>query len=56
VNDRVVDVRDPAVVIELIMVPISAVVPAADIPVAIIDAAIVANVAAPESTMPSIAA
>jgi hypothetical protein len=56
VNDGVVYVRDLAIVIELIMVPISAVVPTANVPVAIIHAAVVPNVAAPESTMPSIAA
>jgi hypothetical protein len=56
VDDGVVYVRNLAVVIELIMVPISAIVATANVPVAIIHAAVVPNVAAPESTMPSIAA
>jgi hypothetical protein len=55
VDDGVVYVRDLPVVIELIMVPISAIVATADVPVAIIHATVVADVAAPESTMPSIA-
>jgi hypothetical protein len=55
VDDRIVYVRDPAIVIELVMVPVSAVVAATHITVAIIHTAIVANVAAPKTAMPSIA-
>ena len=51
----VVYVRDPAVVVELVVVPISAVVAATDIAIAVVHTAIVANVAAPKTTMPSIA-
>ena len=56
VDDGVVYVRHPAVVIELIMVPISAIVATANVAVAIIHTAVVSDVTAPKSTMPSIAA
>jgi len=55
VDDGVVYVRDPAVVVELVVIPITAVVAASNIPVAVVDTAIVANVAAPKAAMPSIA-
>jgi hypothetical protein len=55
VDDGVVYVRDPTVVVELVVVPISAVVAATNIAVAVIHTTIVANVAAPKAAMPSIA-
>ena len=55
VDDGVVHVRDLAVVIELVTVPISAIIPAADVPVAVVHAAVVADVAGPKSTVPTIA-
>jgi hypothetical protein len=56
VDDGVVYICNPAVVIELIMVPISAIVATAHVAVAIIHTAVVSDVTAPKSTMPSIAA
>jgi hypothetical protein len=55
VDDGVVHVRDLAVVVELVTVPISAVIPAADVPVAVVHAAVIADVAGPKSTVPTIA-
>jgi cytosine/uracil/thiamine/allantoin permease len=55
VDDGVVYVRDPTVVIELVVVPISAVVAATNIAVAVIHTTIVANIAAPKTAMPAIA-
>jgi hypothetical protein len=49
-------IRDLAVVIELVIVPITTVVAAADVAVAVIHAAIVADVAAPGSTVKAVAA
>lgn len=55
VDDGRIHVRDLAVVVELVVIPIPAVVAATDIPVAVVHAAVVADVAAPKATMPSIA-
>jgi hypothetical protein len=56
VNDGDVDVRDLAVVVELIVVPIPAVVAAANITVAVVHAAVVADVATPIPLMPPVTA
>ena len=53
-DDSGVHVRDLAVVAELVVVPISAVITATDITVAVIHTTVVADVASPKSTMPSI--
>jgi hypothetical protein len=50
-----VHVRHLAVVVELVIVPISTVVSAADVAVAVVHASVVADVAAPVTTMPSVA-
>ncbi len=55
VDDGVVYVCDPTVVVKLVVVPISAVVATANIAVTVVDTTIVANVAAPKAAMPSVA-
>jgi hypothetical protein len=55
VDHGVVHVGDAAVVIELIVIPIAAVITATDVTVAVIHTTVVADVAAPIATMPSIA-
>jgi hypothetical protein len=55
VDHRVVHVGDPAVVVELIVIPIPAVITATDVTVAVIHTTVVADITAPITTMPSIA-
>ena len=55
VDDGGVNVRDPTVVIEVVVAPISAVVATANIAVAVIHTAIVANIAAPKAAVPAVA-
>jgi hypothetical protein len=55
VNDSGVHVVDRAVVSKLVMIPIPALIAAADITVAVIDAAVVANVMTPIPVVPAIA-
>ncbi len=55
VDDSDVDVRDLAVVVELVVVPIPTVVAAADVAVSVVHPAVVANVAAPISSVPAVA-
>jgi hypothetical protein len=56
VNDGGVDVGDLAVVIELVVIPITAIIAAADIAVSVIHAAVVADVTAPIPLVPTITA
>jgi hypothetical protein len=56
VNDGDVDVGHLAVVVELVVIPKSAVVAAADIAVSVVHAAVVTNVTAPIPLMPPVAA
>jgi hypothetical protein len=55
VDHGVVYVGDPAVVVELVVIPIAAVITATDVAVAVIHTTVVADVASPKTTMPSIA-
>jgi hypothetical protein len=54
-DDGGVDVGYAPVVVESVVVPIPAVVASADIAVAIVHTPVIADVAAPKTTMPSIA-
>jgi hypothetical protein len=54
VDDGSVHVRDVAVVIELVVVPVATVIATPDISIAVVHAPVIANVAAPEATVPSI--
>jgi hypothetical protein len=56
VNDGGIDVRDLAVVVELVVIPISAVVATPDIAVSVVHAAVVADVAAPIALVPAVTA
>jgi hypothetical protein len=55
VNDSDVDVRNPAVVVELVVIPVSAVVAAPNIAVSVVHAAIVADVMTPIALVPAVA-
>jgi hypothetical protein len=56
VNDGDVHVRHLAVVVELIVVPITAVIAAADVAVSVVHAAVVADVTSPIALVESVAA
>jgi len=56
VDDGGVHIRDLAVVVELVVIPVPAVIAAADIAVSVIHTTVVANVAAPITLMPPVTA
>jgi hypothetical protein len=55
VDHGVVHIGDLAVIVELVVIPISAVITATDVTVAVIHTAVVADITSPKTTMPSIA-